>query len=100
MALIVLAGADHVFDPIPVPAATATAGGLFTLWLRGGLRPRVIGIAIGLGVGVALHVVVHVTGRSPSPEEGMALHVVTDGIRGLLVALLAVTTAALVHSLP
>lgn len=93
--LLVLA--DQWLQPVPIPAATAIVAGIIFVWLR---RPRygvALGLTIGTLVGVMVHLVVHASGRSPSPAEGVLVHVATDGVRGFGVAVLLMVPVVLLQ---
>jgi hypothetical protein len=93
--------ADKIFEPVPIPAATATLGALVASWSsRGTPGVRLVaGLVVGALTGAGMHAFVHLTGRSTLPEEGVPAHVAADGILGLavggLVALAALSAWAL-----
>lgn len=93
--------ADGIFEPVPIPAATAALGALVAWWSSRRARAlRVItGLVVGALAGAGMHAFVHMTGRSTLPEEGVGAHVAADGVLGLavggLVALVALSAWAL-----
>jgi Tol biopolymer transport system component len=90
LAILLLVLADRWLQPVPIPAATAVAGGLVALWL--GRRVELVGASVGGGalLGVAVHVYAHRTGNSTFPPEGLPVHAVIDGVRGLAVAVVVI----------
>ncbi|NNG17373.1 MAG: hypothetical protein HKM89_12915 [Gemmatimonadales bacterium] len=97
-AVVLLFAADWILQPVPIPAGTATLGGLLPLWLvrRGSRLWVAAGLVVGGSVGSAYHLFVHWSGRSSLPGEGLAAHVAADGIRGVAVAAIVVLFVALV----
>jgi hypothetical protein len=93
LAILLLVLADRWLQPVPIPAATAVAGGLVALWL--GRRVELVGASVGGGalLGVAVHVYAHRTGNSTFPPEGLPVHAVIDGVRGLAVAVVVILDA-------
>lgn len=87
--------ADEVFEPVPIPAATALLGALVASWSSHRVRAvRVAtGLAVGALAGAGMHAFVHLTGRSTLPGEGVPAHVAADGILGLAVGGLAALVA-------
>lgn len=96
---LLLALADKVLQPVPIPAGTAVLGGLLGLWLGREFRwVRVcLGVIIGLLPGVGAHSCMHWTGRSTLPQEGFAAHLALDGAEGLAIAVLVVGAGVLVR---
>ena len=87
-AVILLAVANVLVDPIPIPAVLAVFGGLIALWLSQGvgLGRVVLGIAVGIALGVLHHMYIHNAGLSPVPEQGLPAHF---GINAVLSAAIA-----------
>lgn len=96
IALVLLFAADILLRPVPVAAATAVVGCLVPLCLGRGCRLRYLALAVfaGLLAGVGIHLWVHVSGGSPSPEEGLAAHLLVDGGIGFGVALVILVVLA------
>lgn len=100
--MVVLVGAaimwafNELFDPVPVAAAPAfLLAGLLVLW-RGwpGFIPLTLSAAVGAVAGVIIHANWHVSGYSPSPTEGLLVHLVWEGLQGYAAALLAMLPSA------
>lgn len=98
-ALLLLA--DRIFEPVPIPAATAAFGGLVASWSsrRGRAASVLAGLAVGALTGAGIHAVVHWTGQSTLPEEGVPAHVAADGVLGLVVGAVVVLVALLARAL-
>lgn len=92
-ALLLLA--DRIFEPVPIPAATAAFGGLVASWSsrRGRTVWVLAGLAVGALTGAGMHAVVHWTGRSTLPEEGVPAHVAVDGVVGMAIGAVVVLVA-------
>ena len=96
VATVLFAGVHFVLQPAPVPALGSLAGGLVAYWIVRHKRysAAAVGAIVGSLVGVGFHFYSHYSeGRIEEPPEGIALHLVKDGLFGLLIAglILAVT---------
>ncbi|MHC4107715.1 MAG: hypothetical protein ACYSTY_06495 [Planctomycetota bacterium] len=84
----VLWAADLVLQPVPMPAGLAALGGYLAIWFA---RSRtwmwsVIGVGIGIAAGLGVHAWRHLDAQSPDPQEGLAVHLLIDGLEGFAVA--------------
>jgi hypothetical protein len=95
--LVLLWLADFVFQPVPAPAGGVAVGGVLAALLA--RRPRwrwgVVGVALGLTAGVAFHLFMHASGDSPAPEEGLFVHLIVDGLKGLAIGVVVMLLVVL-----
>lgn len=101
-----LAALAAAFQPLPVPAPTALAGGLIAHWLGwlGAVRNRhyaatIAGAALGAIPGALIHGYLHYAEGRMEPDEGLVVHVVLDATGGVVLAGFALALAILLSRL-
>jgi hypothetical protein len=88
-----------LLDPVPVAAGPAFVLGAACLLIPAlDARRWILTVAATAGAvaGALVHRGWHLSGQSPPPAEGLVPHVLTEGLVGLLAALLALGVAVFV----